>query len=92
MRKEGLGNLFYIKILLYKITLKKDCIFPISLQVSKKYDIPADMIKDVFKRTKKGLLVHFDDDMISRFQDEDDFIIDFTFDNQKGYFDLFIHY
>lgn len=61
-------------------------------QVAKKYNVPADMIKDVLKRTKKGLLVHFDDDMISRFQDEDDFIIDLTFDNQKGCFNLLIHY
>ena len=62
------------------------------VQVAKKYDVPVHMIKDIFKRTKKGLIVHFDEDMISRFQDEDDFIVDLTFDNQKGSFDLFIHY
>ncbi len=50
------------------------------------------MIKEVLKKTKKGLLVRFDDDMISRFEDEGDFIIDLTFDNQKGYFNLFVHY
>ena len=26
----------------------------IALQVAKKYDVPADMIKALFKRTKKG--------------------------------------
>lgn len=64
----------------------------LKLQVSKKYDVPADMIKNVFKKTKKGLLVHFDDEMISQFQDEDDFLIDLQFDNQKGCFDLYIRY
>ena len=38
------------------------------------------------------LLVHFDDEMISQFQDEDDFLIDLQFDNQKGSFDLYIYY
>ena len=46
------------------------------------------MIKDVLKKTSKGLLVHLDDDMIARFKDEDDFVIDLTFDNQKGFFNL----
>lgn len=50
------------------------------------------MIKDVLKKTKKGLLVHLDDDMISHFKEEDDFVIDLAFDNQKGCFNLLIHY
>lgn len=62
------------------------------LQISKKYNVPADMIKEVLKKTSKGLLVHFDEDMISHFKDEDDFIINLTFDNQKGCFNLLIHY
>lgn len=62
------------------------------VQVSKKYNVPPDMIKEVLKKTTKGLLVHFDDDMISHFKEEDDFIIDLTFDNQKGCFNLLIQY
>ena len=50
------------------------------------------MIKNAFKRTKKGLLVYLDDQMIEQFQDEDDFITDLQFDNQKGCFDLIVHY
>lgn len=50
------------------------------------------MIKEVLKKTRKGLLVHLDDDMISHFGDEDDFVIDLTFDNQKGCFNLLLHY
>jgi len=38
------------------------------------------------------LLVYLDDQMIEQFQDEDDFIIDLQFDNQKGCFDLILHY
>ena len=90
------------------------------------------MIKNVFKKTKKGyihihvhdyehacpfvffcfaklkivvikfnnnslpplsrLLVHFSAEMISRFEDEDDFVIELPFDNQKGCFDLCVRY
>ena len=51
------------------------------------------MIHGVFRKTKKkGLLVHFDDAMISQFQNEDDFIISLVFDNQKGHFDMYLHY
>ena len=38
------------------------------------------------------LLVHFSPEMISRFEDEDDFIIDLPFDNQKGCFELHVRY
>ena len=50
------------------------------------------MIKGIYKKTKKGLLVHFDDAMVARFQDEDDFVVDLVFDNQKGHFDLYVCY
>ena len=43
------------------------------------------------KTLKKGLLVHFDDAMISQFQDEDDFIISLI-TNHTGHFDVYIHY
>ena len=55
-------------------------------------DSSRNMIKNAFKRTKKGLLVYLDDQMIEQFQDEDDFITDLQFDNQKGCFDLIVHY
>ena len=62
------------------------------VQVACKYDIPADMISGVYRKTKKkGLLVHVDDAMISQFQDEDDFIISMI-DNHTGSFDVYIHY
>ena len=38
------------------------------------------------------LLVHLNAEMISRFEDEDDFIIELPFDNQKGCFDLYVRY
>lgn len=64
-----------------------------NLQIADKYDIHADMIHGVYRKTKKkGLLVHFDDAMISQFQNEDDFIISLVFDNQKGHFDMYLHY
>jgi len=50
------------------------------------------MIKSVYKKTKKGLVVIMDDSMVEQFQNEDDFIIELSFDNQKGSFDLYIHY
>jgi transcription factor CP2-like protein len=62
------------------------------LQIAKTYDVPPEMIKNVFKKTKKGLLVHLSAEMVSRFEDEDDFIIELPFDNQKGCFDLYVHY
>jgi hypothetical protein len=62
------------------------------LQIARTYDVPPEMIKNVFKKTKKGLLVHFNAEMISRLEDESDFIIDLPFDNQKGVFDLHIRY
>ncbi len=39
-----------------------------------------------------SLIVRIDDDMVARFTDEDDFIIEIEFDNQKGHFDLYILY
>lgn len=39
-----------------------------------------------------SLIVHFDDELVSRFEDEDDFIIEIDFDNQRGHFDLYVRY
>lgn len=38
------------------------------------------------------LIVRFDDELVTRFEDEDDFIIELEFDNQKGHFDMYIRY
>ncbi|XP_064404557.1 grainyhead-like protein 1 homolog isoform X4 [Halichondria panicea] len=74
--------------------LMLDCasVYDLKLEVGKKFDAPADMIQNVYKRTKKGLVVQMDDSMVEQFQSEDDFIIDLSFDNQKGSFDLYLHY
>ncbi|XP_065836862.1 grainyhead-like protein 2 homolog isoform X2 [Oscarella lobularis] len=58
--------------------------------VSRKYNVPAESIKYVYKTTKRGLLVNFDDDMVEQFSDEDDFIIKFEFDNQTGHVHLYV--
>eukprot|EP00118_Oscarella_pearsei_P016403 m.155984 g.155984 ORF g.155984 m.155984 type:complete len:565 (+) comp38684_c0_seq2:73-1767(+) len=58
--------------------------------VSKKYNVPADTIKYVYKTTKRGLLVNFDDQMVEQFGDEDDFIIKFEFDNHSGHVHLYV--
>lgn len=64
----------------------------VHVQVACKYDIPADMINGVYRKTKKkGLIVHVDDAMVSQFQDEDDFIISLI-NNHTGNFDVYIHY
>eukprot|EP00731_Ephydatia_muelleri_P030770 Em0022g284a len=64
----------------------------LKLGVSRIYDVPVDMIKCVFKKTKKGLLVNLNDDMVAQFEDEDDFLIDLLFDNHKGHFNLCVQY
>ncbi|CAB3988532.1 grainyhead 1 homolog [Paramuricea clavata] len=60
--------------------------------VAQKYDIPPEMIKAVYKKTKKGILVNMDDRMVEQFVDEDDFIIKIDFDNQLGHFELTLFY
>ncbi|XP_029188069.1 grainyhead-like protein 2 homolog [Acropora muricata] len=60
--------------------------------VASKYGMPPEMIKNVYKKTKKGILVNMDDRMIEQFVDEDDFIINLDFDNQLGHFELTLQY
>lgn len=60
--------------------------------VGSKYGVPEEMIKNVYKRTKKGILVNMDDRMIEQFVDEDDFLIQLDFDNQMGHFELTLSY
>ena len=56
----------------------------LKIRVGAKYEIPPDMIKNVYKRTKKGITVRLDDKVVELFGDEDDFIINLEFDNQEG--------
>ncbi|EDV24864.1 uncharacterized protein TRIADDRAFT_25702, partial [Trichoplax adhaerens] len=58
--------------------------------LAKKYGVRTDMITGVYKRTKKGILVNMDDQIVEHFQDEDDFEIQLNFDNQTGHFDLIL--
>ncbi|XP_019858101.1 PREDICTED: grainyhead-like protein 2 homolog isoform X2 [Amphimedon queenslandica] len=74
------------------LSLRELTVEELKHQISNKYDIPDEMIHFIYKKTKKGLIVRFDDELVTRFEDEDDFIIDLDFDNQKGHFDLYIRY
>jgi len=56
--------------------------------ISVKYNVPEEMIKQVFKKTKKGILVFVDDQLVEQFVDEDDFLISIDFDNQMGHFEV----
>lgn len=60
--------------------------------VVSKYGMFFEMIKNVYKKIKKGIFVNMDDRMIEQFVDEDDFIINLDFDNQFGYFELILQY
>jgi len=53
-----------------------------------KYSIPAEMIKSIFKKTKKGILVNMDDQLVEQFVDEDDFLVNIDFDNHLGQFEV----
>eukprot|EP00123_Amoebidium_parasiticum_P008998 comp19144_c1_seq2/m.21811 comp19144_c1_seq2/g.21811 ORF comp19144_c1_seq2/g.21811 comp19144_c1_seq2/m.21811 type:complete len:597 (-) comp19144_c1_seq2:756-2546(-) len=52
------------------------------LQIGRRYETPPEMIKRVYKRTRKGLLVNVDDLVVQRLEDEDDFVVDLKFDQQ----------
>ncbi|XP_057313118.1 grainyhead-like protein 2 homolog [Hydractinia symbiolongicarpus] len=73
----------YNALMLDNLTLEE-----LKESVSTKYGLPVDMIKHVFKKTKKGILVNMDDQLIERFADEDDYIISINFDNQLGHFEV----
>lgn len=63
----------------------------LKIEVSRKYGVPVDMMKHVFKKTKKGILVNMDDQLVELFCDEDDFMIQINFDNQLGHFELILN-
>lgn len=56
--------------------------------IAMKYNVPDEMIKQMYKKTKKGILVYVDDQMVEQFADEDDFLISINFDNQLGHFEV----
>lgn len=60
-------------------------------EISRKYCMPVDMIKHVFKKTKKGILVNMDDRLVEQFDHEDDFTININFDNPLGHFELILN-
>ncbi|XP_031561681.1 grainyhead-like protein 2 homolog isoform X2 [Actinia tenebrosa] len=77
----------YNALMLKQLTVKE-----LVNQIADKYNMPPDMIKSVYKKTKKGILVNMEDRMIEMFVDEDDFIINLDFDNQLGHFELTLRY
>uniref|UniRef100_A0A3Q2QEY2 Grainyhead-like transcription factor 1 n=1 Tax=Fundulus heteroclitus TaxID=8078 RepID=A0A3Q2QEY2_FUNHE len=54
--------------------------------VSEKYDLPLDKIEKVYKKCKKGILVHMDDNIIKHYSNEDTFQI--TMEEQGGMYKL----
>ncbi|CAG5866472.1 grainyhead-like protein 1 homolog isoform 2-T2 [Menidia menidia] len=43
--------------------------------ISEKYDLPLDKVEKVYKKCKKGILVHMDDNIIKHYSNEDTFQI-----------------
>ncbi|XP_007561190.1 grainyhead-like protein 1 homolog isoform X2 [Poecilia formosa] len=54
--------------------------------ISEKYDLALDKIGKVYKRCKKGILVHMDDNIIKHYSNEDTFQI--TMEEQGGVYKL----
>jgi len=61
-------------------------------EVAAKYAIPKNMVAKLYKRSKKGLLIHMDNRMVEQFQDEDDFNVDISFINKDGIFEVTFMY
>lgn len=57
-------------------------------EVAAKYSIPKNMPVKLYKRTRKGLLIHMDTRMVDQFQDEDDFLVEVNFQNKEGIFEV----
>jgi hypothetical protein len=47
-------------------------------QLGARLGIAAEQIQQVYKRTRKGLLVAVDDAVVARTRDEDDYVVDVT--------------
>uniref|UniRef100_A0A3P9HMT8 Grainyhead-like transcription factor 1 n=1 Tax=Oryzias latipes TaxID=8090 RepID=A0A3P9HMT8_ORYLA len=54
--------------------------------ISEKYELPLDKIGKVYKKCKKGILVHMDDNIIKHYSNEDTFQI--TMEDQGGTYKL----
>ncbi|GLD62342.1 grainyhead-like protein 1 homolog, partial [Lates japonicus] len=54
--------------------------------ISEKYDLPPDKVGKVYKKCKKGILVHMDDNIIKHYSNEDTFQI--TMEDLGGMYKL----
>ncbi|KAA8582154.1 hypothetical protein FQN60_008894 [Etheostoma spectabile] len=54
--------------------------------ISEKYELPLDKVEKVYKKCKKGILVHMDDNIIKHYSNEDTFQI--TMEEMGGMFKL----
>ncbi|XP_061599590.1 grainyhead-like protein 1 homolog isoform X2 [Cololabis saira] len=54
--------------------------------ISEKYELPLDKVGKVYKKCKKGILVHMDDNIIKHYSNEDTFQI--TMEEQGGMYKL----
>lgn len=43
--------------------------------ISEKYGVPTERIEKVYKKSKKGILVNMDDNIIEHYSNEDTFIL-----------------
>jgi len=73
----------YSALCLSKLTLDS-----LKEEVAAKYAIPKNMPVKLYKRTRKGLLIHMDTRMVEQFQDEDDFLVEVNFQNKEGIFEV----
>uniref|UniRef100_A0A8C3G6T0 Grainyhead-like transcription factor 1 n=1 Tax=Cyclopterus lumpus TaxID=8103 RepID=A0A8C3G6T0_CYCLU len=54
--------------------------------ISEKYELPLDKVEKVYKKCKKGILVHMDDNIIKHYSNEDTFQI--TMEEMSGMYKL----
>uniref|UniRef100_A0ACB8FEP9 Uncharacterized protein n=1 Tax=Sphaerodactylus townsendi TaxID=933632 RepID=A0ACB8FEP9_9SAUR len=47
----------------------------ICCEISEKYGLPAEKITKLYKKSKKGILVNMDDNIIEHYSNEDTFIL-----------------
>jgi len=70
------------------LCLSKHSLDGLKEEVASKYAIPNNMPVKLYKRTRKGLLIHMDTRMVEQFQDEDDFLVEVNFQNKEGIFEV----
>uniref|UniRef100_A0A3B5MNV3 GRHL1/CP2 C-terminal domain-containing protein n=1 Tax=Xiphophorus couchianus TaxID=32473 RepID=A0A3B5MNV3_9TELE len=49
--------------------------FTLSSQISEKYTLPVEKIAKVYQKSKKGVLVNMDNNIIQHYSNEDTFIL-----------------